>query len=416
MPLLENSLPRNAVNWAVFLFPLIFVFPFPVKAVLYLTLLGIAVYLLLRYQEARQVYKKFKSVALAFGLYLPYSLLDIWIKGGPLNAADNAAHFLFFLCIAVCFTELRSQRIFWVGISLAAIGCGAFAIYQRFGLGIIRPYGMYGISELGLSGSIKFGMVTAIFSLLSLTAALYSRGMSRERLVYACAALVGFAGCQAIGSRGPWLVLLFIGLVLVSFKAMTQHGKARWLTMFLAISSAALVMAVFHSQIYNVLLMTSAELTALGNGDFSRSFGQRIAMWKAAVAMFVDYPFFGVGMNQFGTYLRQMIASGDAPGFLAHHGHTHNEYFEALATGGLVGLGYLLWLFGASFIFFLSHLVHRRNTDMDTMAPLGGLITVSGFALFAMGDNIFDRQMTTSLFAFLVLGFAAMTAKKSVPY
>jgi hypothetical protein len=60
----------------------------------------------------------------------------------------------------------------------------------------------------------------------------------------------------------------------------------------------------------------------------------------------------------------------------------------------------------------LRHLVRRQSNGSNTLAPLGGLITVLSFAFFAFGDNIFDRQMTTSLFAFLILGFTVMTAHK----
>ena len=117
-------------------------------------------------------------------------------------------------------------------------------------------------------------------------------------------------------------------------------------------------------------------------------------------------------MNQFGNHLRHLIASGQAPQFISIYDHAHNEYLEALATGGIVGIAYLLWLFGAPFAYFVRHLVRCQSNGSNTLAPMGGLITVLSFASFAVGDNIFDRQMTTSLFAFLILGFALMTVHK----
>jgi hypothetical protein len=79
------------------------------KPVLYAVLLMAAIYLLCTSAEARHTYGAFKPIALAFGLYLPYSLASIWLQHGLPKAADNGAHFLFFLVIAVCFRKLRYQ-------------------------------------------------------------------------------------------------------------------------------------------------------------------------------------------------------------------------------------------------------------------------------------------------------------------
>jgi O-antigen ligase len=272
---------------------------------------------------------------------------------------------------------------------------------------------MYGINEeLGLSAAIKFGMVTVIFSLLALVIALDDRTPIKARCLHACAFLVGFAGCHAIGSRGPWLVMVLVGFGIFIINAPRQYGKTRWLTLFLGLLSVVLVALVFHTKIHHFISSISAELMAIDNGNFNTSSGHRIEMWKAALAMFIANPFFGVGMNQFGNHLQQMIASAQAPQFLVHYGQTHNEYFQALATGGIVGFAYLLWLFVAPLFFFIRHLAHRRKIGNDSLAPLGGLVTILAFALFSITDNIFDRQMTTSLFAFLVLGFVVMTIDK----
>lgn len=413
---IQSYLVKYPVLWALYLFPLAIVFPVSLKAIPYLTLIVAAIFLLGKDHEARKIYGRIKPIALAFGLYLPYSLAAIWLQNSPLKAGDNGLHFLYFLCIAVCFCELRSQRMFWYGISTAAFAAGMFAMYQRFGLGIGRPYGMYGINEIGLSGAIKFGMVTVVFSLLSLVAALDDRTSIQVRLAHICASLVGFSGSLMIGSRGPCVALIVIGVGLIIGRALQQYGRIRWLTVFLAFLSAVLIVALFHAQIYASVSRTMTELAAVYNGNFNTSFGHRIALWKTAVTMFIANPFFGVGINQFGAHLQQMIASGQAPQVLANYTHTHNEYLQALATGGMIGLAYLLWLFGAPLIFFARRVMHQRKDGADAIAPLGGLITVLAFAIFSISDNIFDRQMTTSLFAFLTLGFAVMTTNNAAKH
>jgi O-antigen ligase len=397
---------------ALSLLPITFVFQLQLKSVLYVVLLTAAIYLLCTSAEARQTCGAFKSIALAFGLYLPYSLASIWLQHGLPKAADNGVHFLFFLVIAVCFRKLRYQRIFWYGISAAALAAGVLAMYQRFGLDIGRPYGMYGINQIGMSGAIKFGMVTTVFSLLALLAALDKRTPMQIKLWHAGAALVGFAGCLAIDSRGPWFAVVIIGTGMMVGRMVHLNGKRRWLAVFATLSCSIFLVILFYHQLYIRLSSTVDELSAIYGGNFNTSIGARLAMSKAAMTMFIEHPFFGVGMNQFGDHLRHLIASGQASQFISVYDHPHNEYLEALATGGIVGIAYLLWLFGAPFAYFLRHLARRQSNGSNTLAPLGGLITVLSFAFFAVGDNIFDRQMTTSLFAYLILGFAVMTAHK----
>ena len=401
-----------AVLCALALLPVTFVFQLQLKSVLYVVLLMAAIYLLCTSAEARQTCGAFKPIALAFGLYLPYSLASVWLQHGLPKAADNGAHFLFFLIIAVCFRKLRHQRIFWYGISAAALAAGVLAMYQRFGLNIGRPYGMYGINEIGMSGAIKFGMVTTVFSLLALLAALDKRTPMQIRLCHASAALVGFAGCQVIGSRGPWLALVVIGTGMMTGKMVPLNGKRRWIAVFATLSCSILLVVLFYRQLCIQFSSTADELSAIYGGNFNTSIGARLEMSKAAMMIFIEHPFFGVGINQFGDHLRHLIASGQAPQFISIYDHTHNEYLEALATGGIVGIAYLLWLFGAPFAYFWRHFARRQSKGSNTLAPLGGLITVLSFASFAVGDNIFDRQVTTSLFAFLILGFAVMTAHK----
>jgi O-antigen ligase len=395
--------------WALSLVPVILVFPSHIKAITYLALLLCAIYLLYTNAEVRKTYSAFKSTALAFALYLPYSLASIWLQNGSWPAADNGMHFLFFVVIAVCFHKLGSKQLFWAGIGAAAFGAGALALYQRFGLHIERPYGLYGFREIG-SGAIKFAMVATVFSLLALVAALDKHMPAKTRLWCGIAALIGFAGCQVIGSRGPWLTLVVIGIGITMRSIFQLDGRRRKLAVILALVLSTILLSSFHAQLHHLLILTSNEIASIRSGNFNTSIGHRIEMWRAAIIMFVEHPFFGIGMDQFGEHLHEMANSGRVAKFVGVYNAAHNEYLHALATGGIVGLVYLLWLFGAPLVFFLQELVARNAKGEETILPVSGLIIVASFALFSTTDTIFDRQMTTSLFAFLTLGFAVMTA------
>jgi O-antigen ligase len=395
--------------WSLTLIPVSLVFSPRVKPLIYLAAFMVAIYLLIKFPEKRKVYSEFRLVAYAFAFMLPYTFVSVWLHGRMLDGVDNALHFLLFLVIAACFQQLPSARIFWCGISAAAFGAGALAIYQKFGLHIDRPYGMYGISKIGLSGAIKFGMVTTVFSLLALIGALDKEAPLKFRVWHVIGAITGIAGCQVIGSRGPWIIMLLLSLGIVIGKLLYANRKQRWIIIAVSILVAVLLLAFFYPYLSNTLDVTFREAQAIESGDNTTSLGHRIELWKASIAMFLSHPLFGVGMQQFRFQLEGMIAAGQAPRSIAVFGHAHNEYLEFLANGGLFGFSYLLVLYGAPVVFFLRQLRIRIFRRQNATVPLAGLVTVLSFALFSFGDNIFDRQMTNSLFAFLTLGLAVLS-------
>lgn len=400
-----NKFNAQAVRWSLFLLPLLFVFPLDARVVPYLILLLVSIYLLSTQGSVRRAYREFGSVAMAFGLYLPYSLVDVYLHDGSIGTADNGAHFLFFLLVASCFQYRNARRTFWWGLSAAAFAAGTLALYQHFILNLPHPYGS---DDLGFSGAIKFGMITATFTLLALVAAIDNQLPLPHRVGHGVAVLVGVAGCIVIARRGPLLTLVLITSLIVIMRLL-YYGKRRLAVLGIVAGFTALVV-ILNSQLQHRLSETLTEISSIHAGDLNTSIGIRILLWKTSIAMFIENPLIGVGMNQFDDHLQKMIATGVLPEFLGSFYHSHNEYLEALATGGIIGFAYFLWLIGAPIAYFSKHLAHRRGKPLANPAALGGLVSVLSFAFYSVTDNIFDRQVTTSLFAFLILGFAFITA------
>jgi O-antigen ligase len=133
-----------------------------------------------------------------------------------------------------------------------------------------------------------------------------------------------------------------------------------------------------------------------------------MAMWQSAWDAFSEHPLAGVGVDQFGTYTRARIASGEANAVIAKYDHPHNEYLEAAATGGVPSLLIVLLLFALPAVHFVRRL-GDRDEWVATFAT-AGLAVVTMYALSAMTDNVFYRAMPHSFFLFLVLGFVMATA------
>ena len=85
--------------------------------------------------------------------------------------------------------------------------------------------------------------------------------------------------------------------------------------------------------------MFSESVAYFQDGDaVQTSSGQRLSLWTLGLQHFVQHPLQGVGVyrlqqaNQAEAERGQSI-SAEVLAF----GHAHNQYVEALATGGLIG-------------------------------------------------------------------------------
>lgn len=88
-----------------------------------------------------------------------------------------------------------------------------------------------------------------------------------------------------------------------------------------------------------------ADLQNYQDGNSSTSWGIRIELWKYAICGFMEEPLFGWGDKPFAA----IASSGyvfKVPSFGVYLPHFHSDFFQTLATGGVVGvLGWLITLF-----------------------------------------------------------------------
>ncbi|MDQ2070113.1 O-antigen ligase family protein [Natronospira bacteriovora] len=77
-----------------------------------------------------------------------------------------------------------------------------------------------------------------------------------------------------------------------------------------------------------------------------RSMGRRMEMWRLAWQAFLERPLLGHGTGTFGNYLIAQAEAGLGDHRITPYSHAHSEYFEALATRGILGFLALLLLLG----------------------------------------------------------------------
>ena len=381
-------------------------------AVLLLTGLG----LLVSRVATRNSYRHAWSVLLACGLGLLYPALNILAHGIGWTAFDVPSHILLFMLTAAVFSLPLRMRWIWLGFSLTAILLGSVCIVQHFVFGVDRAYGLNG----GDWGAIEFAMVMLTLSLISMLQVLYPAGghQARRRLetgLHGAAAVFGMYGALLTQSRGPLLAFVpVLLLLLLIYARRTRRWRQSLLLIGAIVVGGVLAGVSVHGVVVSRLAAVQSEVSSYDHQTLATgAVRERLEMWRTARQAFLDHPLAGVGIDQFGVYVRQQVATGHANSAIEKYEHPHSEYLEAAATGGVPGLLVLLLIFGLPLGYFVRHL---RHTDSSvTILANAGVAVVGMYALCALSDNVFYRAMPHSLYFFLVLGFAISIGKLAPP-
>jgi len=123
----------------------------------------------------------------------------------------------------------------------------------------------------------------------------------------------------------------------------------------------------------------------------NNSVGQRLELWRAAWHLFLAHPWLGVGTGAYQPSTQSLINAGKIAPFVAVYDHPHNDYFNALASFGVVGAVALLAVLLLPAWFFVRAV--RGGERVTHALGLAGLFTVIGFAIYALTDVVFLHNM-----------------------
>ena len=269
---------------------------------------------------------------------------------------------------------------------LSQKGPEAFLLFDQY----MRAYGTFGqpnpyAGYLGLGAALAFGVAAGC---------LFGPGERwRSRFIWLSVALAtGLLMIAAIAmswSRGSWLGLAAgVGTMMVA--------SIRWRRRMLLIASAILVAAVVLSivSLGGVLDAIFARMAGIAfpgvqdvrgvevtDGNFSIL--ERLAHWQAAVAMWRDHFWLGVGIGNYAAVYSQYAL----PVWDDALGHAHNYYLNIASEAGLLGLLAFLQVWTAALVtaWRSGTGLHGRSAGIS-LGILGALVYLIAHSLF---DNLF---------------------------
>ena len=313
-------------------------------------------------REAVVIAPEVKQLGYVVGFFLLTMLLSALFSGDLGKGLKNWADLWIWrmmpcVIVVLALNEYKKAKRVMLA-ALLGIVVGFCCILWQGMHGNLRAPGFFG-------NPMTFGGYLCVYLPLILVCFLDKSILVKNRVVAGLLLLLGFAALIINGTRGAWVALAPVFIVLMLYYGL-QNKR------LLAICLAFLVVA-------GGVLSTSKNFTYKLNTTIKRndaSTRERYAIWEGAYNMFKDHPILGVGLGQYkDNYQKKYILKKARERRLTH---AHNNIMQMLAENGLVGcVGFLtlvFYIFGSN----VRDFIKKR-------CPYSLIIASSTFALFVQG-------------------------------
>jgi len=277
----------------------------------------------------------------------------------------------------------KSLKTIVIVMALAALAVSIYGIVNyATGSNLAETYRVR--ATMGSTVTLA-GVLLLVFS-VSLSLALLGNS-GRERILFLVVTSVSFVCLILTYTRGAWLggIMAMVVIFLLS------RGRRK-----AALIAGIVLLAVAPSGSGHV--RDRVESTAQVQ---EMSIRGRFSMWLSATEVAEDHPLFGVGLMDLGKIYDQYLR----PDFGFKSGHMHSDYFQVLASTGLVGLAAFLWFLRSICRVFLRNLLIFEGREGFLVAIcVGSLAGFCGFVTAGIFEwNFGDAEVVSTLYCLLGL-------------
>ncbi|GHE19708.1 O-antigen ligase family protein [Halomonas urumqiensis] len=323
-------------------------------------------------------------------------MLEAWWDGQGTSGLDKPSRFILAVP-AMLMVMVYPPRLAWVwcGLAIGAIGAGGWAGWQKLIEGVWRAQGHTYV--------IQFGNLSMLLGVLCLAGLGWAVAQNRHRLAWlvllGLGAFFGILGSLFSGSRGGWVGIPFILLVLYRGYGRHLPVLAKGLIAATIVVGASLVYVVPQAGVQPRLHEAFDDISRYVSGESrNSSVGARFEMWKGATQLIVEKPLTGWGDNGYQQGMRALAEEGVIDEVVLQFGHAHNEFIDAFAKRGIVGLVALLALYLIPMKLFARD-IHARNLEFRSLAIAGVLLPVA-YIDFGLSQVFLAHNSGVMMYAF----------------
>ena len=285
---------------------------------------------------------------------------------------------------------------FWGGVAVGALGAGGWAVWLKVIEGVVRPG--------GYNNPIQFGNLSMLLGVLCLAALGWAVTQRRRYFwvtLFLVAAVLGIVGSVISGSRGGWIGIPFVLLVL--FRAYAPLIRKRVSVAALAgvLLTLAAVYAVPETGVKERVYQAVEQVQRYASGDRSAtSVGARFEMWRGSGHLIAEKPLLGWGTEGYRQAMQGLGSEGVITVHSSTFGHAHNEFIDSFAKRGLLGLVVLLGVYLLPMRFFAEEL-GASDLSLRATATAGVLLSVT-YLDFGLTQSFLSHNSGVMMYAFLL--------------
>ena len=312
---------------------------------------------------------------------------------------DNYARFLLLpWCVLLVCALSPARAWLWAG-ALLGIGVAFTVALTEGATGVERAGGWH--------NSIVFA--NAVLALL--VVAVYCRPEGRRPWISLCTAVALALGVVTIvlsGTRGamPGFALMLLVAVVGG-----GSGRRRWVRAGIMLAFMLVVLLLMWTvpwlSAQTRLDGIQSDLLRYAQGHVDSPIGARLQFLSLAWQAFLDHPWTGVGLDQFGPQIKMLPQCAQDLG-MCQLGHAHNDIAQWSATLGIPGLLMIFAIYLVPLLQFV-RLIRADDRKSAVGAAWAGVMLVLVFFLSGMTQSMFSHSLTTMtyvVFVGLLLGLA----------
>lgn len=336
-----------------------------------------------------------KAIIFSFFLFF-ISVIPVFIMSDFRGRyLDLTLRYIFAIPLILVFINNPPKvKFLFFGVMIGTVIGFFYAFHQYYWIGLPRARSfLY---------SINYGYLICSLSFLSLSAAFYFDRFLLKTLAV-LSFILGVYGTFLTGTRGAYIaipVVILTGLWLYR----SQLGWKGALSSLVVIALSIVLVYQFIPQVQNRMDSLVKEIVSYEAGHAKKaasSSALRIELWRASYEAFKISPLFGLTYEQREEVNKNLIEKGLVAPKVAQksRGHAHSDFFEILASRGLVGVIALFIFYGAPLLIFRSLSKESKDKKVKAVAFAGTSLIV-GFIVFGLSEAPLQQN---TLSAYLIL-------------
>ncbi|GGC99675.1 O-antigen ligase family protein [Vreelandella lutescens] len=330
--------------------------------------------------------------------YAAITMFEAWWDGQGSKGFDKPSRFI--LAIPALFWMLRyppKPAFLWSGAATGALLACGWAGWQKLVEGVDRAQGHTHVIQFG-----NLSMLLGVLCMAGLGWAVVQRQRGLWIALLLAGAVGGVLGSLFSGSRGGWVGFPIVLLVLYRAYGTQLSAKLKIAVLATVLVGGATVYAVPQIGVQDRVHQAFSDIALYVSGENrSTSIGSRFEMWRGAALLIQEKPLTGWGSNGYAEAMAEFGAAGVISAEAAQYGHAHNEFIDAFAKRGLLGLIVLLALYLVPMRLFARQL-QADHLPTRAVATAGVLLPVT-FLDFGLSQVFLEHNSGVMMYAFLLV-------------